>query len=73
MSFTEQEIKEFIKDWGQTTEELQDALLEFDPEWVVDVEGIMTIGNYFWCEKYQVWITENNGEDGISEYLRYLE
>lgn len=55
---TEEEIEDFIEEWGQTPEEIKNALEEsLDEE--IDVEFIINTGNYIWLESHGVWITDS--------------
>ncbi len=49
------EIKEFIENWGQTTEEIC-ANLGYDTE---DSDDLLTI-DYFYDSLYNVWLPKSN-------------
>jgi len=61
MLVSKEEIKEFIEQWSQSSEEIKNNLEEiYDYEIEVDVDFILGTKNYKWCEEYNVWITDNN-------------
>lgn len=55
---TEEEIEDFIEEWGQTPEEIKNALEESLDE-DVDDQFIINTGNYIWLESHGVWITDS--------------
>ena len=61
MEVTNNQIKEFLNEWGQSDEEIKNNLEEiYDYEIEVDAEFIINTKNYRWCENYNVWITDNS-------------
>jgi len=69
---TKEEINNFIRDWGQTPDEIKDALEEIhDYEVEVNDEFISNIDTYHWCEKYGVWLTKS-GERYNKEIYQHL-
>lgn len=55
---TEEEFEDFIEEWGQTPEEIKNALEESLDE-DVDDQFIINTGNYIWLESHGVWITDS--------------
>ena len=76
ITITKKEIKEFVSDWGQEPYEIKNNLEEiYDYEIEANDDFIMNIGNYFYSEPFNVWITIDNESSShkVYSYLRALQ
>ena len=70
---TQEEINTFIRDWGQNPSEIknnQEEIYDFEIE--VDDDFIIGIGNYFFSESQNIWVTIDN-ESSQEKVFKYLD